>query len=185
MTTASINSRIQEVTDPSTRRALLELFGAVRSELAELKTDSIVNPSTLSTGSTAANVANTAFQFRIDGVAYTKAAVTAGTVLGITDTINTGTATGLFFGGFAIQITAGGVVTAKAAAADQVLTSAAAAEVAARAIEPTAGNVIAGWFVVGANADSAWTAATDDLTPASDCVSVSYYSAPAAHFLTE
>lgn len=185
MTTASISNRIQEVADSSTQRALYELFGAIRSELAELKTDSVINTTTLSTGSTAERVATTAFQFRIDGVAYAKAAVAAGTVLGITDTINTGTATGLFFGGFALQITAAGTVTAKAAATDQVETSAAAAEVAARAITATAGNVVIGWFVVGANADSAWVAATDDLTPASDCVSVDYYSAPAAHFLTE
>lgn len=185
MTTASISNRIQEVTDPSTQRALLELFGAIRSELAEIKTDSVINPTTLSTGSTAANAATTAFQFRIDGVGYAKAAVTAGTALGITDTINTGTATGLFFGGFAAQISAAGTITFKSAATDQVETSEAAAEVAARAITATAGSVIIGYFAVGANADSAWVAGTDDLTPASDCVSVTYWSAAASHFLTE
>lgn len=185
MTTVSINERIQEVTDPSSRRALEALFGAVKSELAELKTDSIINPTTLSTGSTAENVATTAFQFRIDGVSYAKAAVTAGTALGITDTINTGAAAGSFFGGFAAQINASGTISFKSVATDQVYTSEAAAEVAARAIAATAANVIIGWFVVGATTDADWVAGTDDLTAASDCASVTYWSAPAAHFLTE
>lgn len=185
MTTASLNQRIQEVTDPSSRRALEALFGAVKSELAELKSDSVINATTLTTGSTAENVATTAFQFRIDGVSYAKAAVTAGTALGITDTINTGAATGSFFGGFAAQISAAGTITFKSVATDQVYTSEAAAEVAARAIAATAGNVIVGWFVVGATADADWVAGTDDLTAASDCASVTYWSAPASHFLTE
>lgn len=185
MTTASINQRIQEVTDPASRRALYELFEAVRSELAELKTDSVVNAATLSTGSTAENVATTAFQYRIDGVTYTKAAVTAGTALGITDTINTGAATGSFFGGFAAQISAAGTISFKSVDTDQVYTSEAAAEAAARAITATAGSVIIGWFVVGATADADWVAGTDDLTAESDCASVTYWSAPAAHFLTE
>ena len=185
MTTASVNQRIQEVTDPASRRALYELFEAVRSELAELKTDSVINAPTLSTGSTAENVATTAFQYRIDGVTYTKAAVTAGTALGITDTINTGAATGTFYGGFLAQINAAGTISFVAAAADQVYTSEAAAEVAIRATAATAGSVIIGYFVVGATADADWVAGTDDLTAASDCTSVTYWSAPAAHFLTE
>ena len=185
MTTASITNRIQEVSDPSTRRALYELFESIRSELAELKADSIINAPTLSTGSTAENVATTAFQFRIDGVTYAKAAVTAGTALGITDTINTGTATGSFFGGFAAQINAAGTISFKSAATDQTETSAAAAEVAARAIAADAGNVIIGYFVVEAPADGDWVAGTDDLTAGSDCASVTYYSASDSHFLTE
>jgi hypothetical protein len=185
MTTASINQRIQEVTDPSSRRALEALFGAVKSELAELKTNSIINATTLSTGSTPENVANTAFQFRISGVPYTKAAVAAGTALGITDTINTAGAAGVFYGGFLVMIVGAGTVTFKAVAANQVYTTAAAAEAAARAITPTAGTATVGWFVVGSKAATKWTAGTDDLTPASDCSSVSYYSAPGTSFLTE
>lgn len=183
--TASIQNLIQEVSDPSTRRALYSLFEAVRAELAELKTDSLINAPTLSVGSTAENVATTAFQFRIDGVTYAKAAVTAGTALGITDTINTGAATGSFFGGFAAQINAAGTVSFKSVATDQVYTSEAAAEVAARAIAADAGNVIIGYFVVEATADADWVAGTDDLTPASDCAGVTYWSASAAHILTE
>lgn len=185
MTTASIVNRIQEVSDPSTRRALYELFEAIRSELAELKTDSVINAPTLSVGSTAENVATTAFQFRIDGVTEKKAAVTAGTALGITDTINTGTATGSFFGGFLAQIAAGGTVSFKSVDTDQVYTSEAAAEAAIRAVAATAGNVIIGYFVVEATADSAWVAGTDDLTAASDCAGVTFWSAADSHFLTE
>jgi len=183
--TASIKEYIQEVSDSASQRALYALFEAVRSELAELKTDSVINAPTLSTGSTAENVATTAFQYRIDGVTYTKAAVTAGTALGITDTINTGAATGTFYGGFAAQINAGGTITFKSAATDQVKTSEAAAEAVARAITATAGNVIIGYFAVGATADADWVAGTDDLTAASDCTSVTYWSADADHFLTE
>jgi hypothetical protein len=158
--------------------ALADLLQDMQQALSSLQDDGIINPTTLSTGSTPANVATTAFQYRIDGVPATKAAVAAGTALGITDTINTGTATGSFFGGFAAQINAAGTISFQAAAADQVHTTLSAALTAAKAITPTAGNVIIGWFVVEANADSAWTAGTDDLTPASDCASVSYYSAP-------
>jgi hypothetical protein len=185
MTTASIVNRIQEVSDPSTQRALYVLLESIRSELAELKTDSIINAPTLSVGSTPENVATTAFQYRIDGVTYTKAAVTAGTALGITDTINTGTATGTFYGGFLAQIDAAGTISFKSVATDQVYTSEAAAEVAIRAVAATAGSVIIGYFVVGATADSAWVAGTDDLTAASDCTSVTFWSAADSHFLTE
>lgn len=183
----SITSHIQEVSDPSTQRALLALFEAVRTELAELKADSIINAPTLSTGSTTTNVANTAFQFRIDGVTYAKAAVAAGTALGITDTINNAGAAGVFYGGFIMMIVGAGTVTFKAAAADQTYTTAAAAENAARAITPTAGTATVGWFVVGSKADTKWTAGTDDLDgdDSSDSSYVAYYPAPAAHFLTE
>jgi hypothetical protein len=180
----SIDQCILCIRDPSEREALKLLFGAVQFELAELKTDSIINAPTLSTGSTAENVATTAFQYRIDGVTYAKAAVAAGTALGITDTINTGAASGIFYGGFACQINAAGTISFKAAAADQVYETEEEARAAAEAITATAGNVIAGWFVVGATADADWVAGTDDLTPASDCTSVTYYSASASHFLT-
>jgi hypothetical protein len=178
---------IQQVTDPQTQRAMLALFTAVQDELAELKTNSIINAPTLSTGTTTTNVANTAFQFRIDGVTYHKAAVAAGTALGITDTINTAGATGIFYGGFVMMIVGAGTVTFKAAAADQVYTTAAEAEAAARAIATTAGTATVGWFVVGSAADTAWIAGTDDLDGdgSSDSSYVAYYPAPAAHFLTE
>ena len=181
---ASLKDYIQEVSDPASQRALRVLLDAVQDELAALKGDSIIAATTLSTGTTAERVANTAFAYRIAGMPFAKAAVAAGTVLGITDTINTAGATGTFFGGFAAQINAAGTITFKSAATNQTFTSKAAAEVAARAIAPTAANVIFGYFVVEV-VDADWVAATDDLTAGSDCVSVTYYPVAASSFLTE
>jgi hypothetical protein len=158
---------------------------AFRLELAALKGTSIIRATTLSTGTTPENVATTAFSFRISGMPYAKAAVAAGTALGLTGTINNAGATGTFYGGFVAQIVAAGTITFKQVAADQNYTSAAAAEIAARAVAPTASNVIIGIIVVGAKADTKWTAGTDDLTAASDCASVAYYPISAANFLTE
>jgi len=183
----SIKDYINEVSDPQTREVLNVLMSAVRTDLAALyantdavdtalKGDSVINAPTLSIGSTAENVATTAFQYRIDGVTYTKAAVTAGTAL-TAATINTGTAVGTYYGGFVLQINAAGTISSLPSGTDQVHATAAAALTAAQAVTATAGNVIIGYFVVTANADSAWTAGTDDLTPASDCVTVSYTSA--------
>lgn len=193
--TVSINDYIQQISDPATQRALTVLVEAIRTDLAALyantdeilsegASDGIINASTLSTGSTPENVATTAFQYRIDGVTYTKAAVAAGTALGITNTINTGAAAGIFYGGFLCQINAAGTISFVAAAADQVETTAAAALTAAQAITPTAGNVAVGWFVVGAKTGADWVAGTDDLTAASDCASVSYTSNAATTSLT-
>jgi hypothetical protein len=182
---ASLKDYIQEVSDPASQRALRVLLGAVQGELAALKGTSIIAPTTLAVGSTAINVSNAAFTYRIAGMPYAKAAVAAGTALGLTGTINTAGAVGTFFGGFAAQINAAGTITFKQVAANQVYTSLAAAEVAARAIAPTAANIIIGWFVVESKADTKWTAGTDDLTPASDCTTVTYFSASAANLLTE
>jgi hypothetical protein len=179
----SIIKYTNTIPDPTVRKAVKELFDAVYADLTELKTSSVINAPTLSTGSTAANVATTAFQYRIAGVTYAKAAVAAGTALGITDTINTGAATGLFFGGFACQINASGTISFKSASTDQVYTSEAAAYAAALGITPTAANVIIGHFVVGAKADTDWVAGTDDLTAASDCASATFYSVNASQHL--
>ena len=187
--TVSIKQRINSISDSTTRQVLNDMLDAVRTDLAALYAntdavdtalsgDSIINTSTLSTGSTAENVATTAFQYRIDGVSYTKAAVTAGTAL-TACTINTGTATVTFYGGLLIQINAAGTISSLPSGTDQVHETAAAALAAAQAITPTAGNVAVGYVVVTANADSAWTAGTDDLTAESDCAAVSYTSAPA------
>jgi len=176
---------INQVSDTETRDVLFAVLGAVKAELEAIHGDSIINATTLSTGSTTANVATTAFQYRIDGVTYAKAAVTAGTALGITDTINTGTATGSFWGGFAAQINAAGTISFKAAATDQVETTEGAARVEAMDIAADAGNLIIGLFTVQANADSAWVAGTDDLTAASDCQAVNYYSVASSLTLTD
>lgn len=177
---ASVDQCLLAVRDQNERAALQLLFDSLLSELSELKTDSIINAPVLSTGSTAEQVATTAFQYRIDGVSYTKAAVAAGTAL---TSVATHTVAASKFGGFAAQINASGTISFIEAADVQSYASKALAEEAARALSATAGNVIFGWFVVGADAGG-WTAVTDDLTPASDLTSVTYYSASAAHFLT-
>ena len=181
--TVSLKDYINSISDGETRDALAIVLGAIQTELTAIHGDSIINATTLSVGSTAENVATTAFQFRIDGVTVAKAAVAAGTAL-TAATINVGTATGDYWGGFALQITSAGVISSKAAAADQVLTTEGAARVAAMEITADAGNVIIGWFTVEANTDSAWTAGTDDLTAASDCQAVNFYSAPSSLTLT-
>lgn len=185
--TISIKDHLDGVTDPQTRASLNQLLTAIKTDLAALyantdaidtalKSDSVVNAPTLAIGSTPENVSTTAFQYRIDGVAYTKAAVTAGTAP-TAATVNVGTAVGTYYGGFVLQINAAGTISSLPAGTDQVHATAAAALTAAQAVTPTAANVIIGYYVVTANADSAWTAGTDDLTPASDCVTVSYSSA--------
>lgn len=182
--TTSLNDYLAGVTDLQTRKSLDAILSAVRAELAAIHADSIINATTLAVGSTPENVATTAFQFRIDGVPTTKAAVTAGTALGITDTINTGTAAGSFWGGFLAQINAAGTISFVAAAADQVETTEGAARVAAMETAATAGSVVIGWFTIQANSGAEWTAGTDDLTPASDCLQTNYYSAPSSLTLT-
>jgi hypothetical protein len=172
---------MQAVSDPATQRALSAVLGAVYTDLtalrAHLADDGIVTATTLSKGSTPENVATTAFGYVIDGVTLYKAAVAAGTAPAAA-TINTAGDTGIFFGGFALQINAAGTITTLPASGNQVYTTAAAAYAYAQTITPTAGNVIAGYFVVGSKANTKWTGGTDDLDGdgSSDSSSVTYYS---------
>lgn len=85
-----------------------------------------------------------------------------------TDTINTGTAAGQFWGIWMIEMTAAGVVTAKVPSADQVHASEAAAIAAIPAV--TAGSVKLGYITVETVANLAFTAGTheiDGTTPTS------------------
>lgn len=176
-----IADHIQQVTDPQTQRALLALFTAVKDDLGalntHLSTDGIITATTLSKGSTPENVATTAFGYVIDGVSLYKAAVAAGTAPAAS-TINTAGTAGIFFGGFALQINGAGTISTLPASGNQVYTTAAAAYAYALTITPTAGNVIAGYFVVGSKTGTAWTGGTDDLDGdgSSDSSSVAYYS---------
>jgi hypothetical protein len=90
-------------------------------------------------------------------------------------TINTGAATGDFWGAFLVEATGVDtpVITAKASAADQVYASEAAAIAALPAV--TAGSKRIGYITVQANTDTDWVAQTDDLTAASDCQAVNFY----------
>ena len=171
---------LQQVTDPSTQRALAAVLDAVHDDLTalhtHLSTDGIVIASTLAIGSTPENVSSTGFGYVIDGLQCYKAAVTAGTAFGGNATVNTAGGVPLVFGGWAWQINAAGTITALPATGDQVHTTAALALAHAQALTPTAGNVFFGYSVVGAKASTAWRAGTDDLTPGSDCQTTAYYS---------
>ena len=179
---------LQEVSDPTTQRALGALVTAIRTDLqvlyandaaidTALKSDAVINPTTLSKGSTPENVATTAFQFRIDGVTATKAAVAAGTAF-TGGTINVGATAGFFYGGWVFQVNASGTISALPTTGNQVYTTAAAALAAAQAVTPTTAYVAIGYVVVQTKTGAAWTAGTDDLTPASDCEAVTYTSVP-------
>lgn len=178
---ADFTDHIQQVSDPATQRALAALLGAIRTDLnaivGHLSSDGIIIPTTLSKGTTPENVATTAFGYVIDGLPVYKAAVAGGTAPAAA-TINTAGATGTFYGGFALQINAAGTISTLPASGDQAHTTAAAAYAYAQTITPTAGNVIAGYFVVGSAADADWVGGTDDLDGdgSSDSSSVVYYS---------
>ena len=137
--------------------------------------DSIINPTVVAIGSTPENVATSAFQFMIDGVAELKAAVTVGTAFTDADTINTGAASGSYWGAWLVQIAAGGTITTHSVGADQVYADEAAAIAALPAAE--AGNLAIGYVTVNAKDDVDWVAATDDLTDGSDCETATFYSA--------
>jgi hypothetical protein len=179
----SLKDYINEVTDPQTRSALDAILGAVRADLAVIQGSNVINATTLAIGSTPENVSNTAFQFRIAGVTYAKAAVTAGTALGITGTVNVGTAAGFYYGGFRAQINASGTITFSQVAADQVYTSELAALTAIQALAAVASTAIMGYFVVKTKTGASWTAGTSNLTPGSVCTSVSYFSASSTQSL--
>jgi hypothetical protein len=178
---ADFTDNIQQVKDPATRRAMIALLGAVRTDLNSivdfLSDDGIITATTLSQGSTPENVATTAFTYRIDGMPYAKAAVTAGTAPA-SATINNAGDTGTFYGGFALQVNGAGTISTLPASGDQVYTTAAAAYAHALTLTPTAGYVIAGHIVIGSKADTKWTGVTDDLDGdgSSDSSSVTYYS---------
>jgi hypothetical protein len=179
--TTKLSNHIQQVADPQTQRALYAVLNAVQDDLAllrsHLSSDGIIIAATLSKGSTPENVATTGFGYVIDGLPLYKAAVAAGTAPAAA-TINTAGATGIFYGGFALQINAAGTISTLPATGDQVYATAAEAYAYALTITPTAGNVIAGYFVVGSKADTKWTGGTDDLDGdgSSDSSSVVYYS---------
>lgn len=135
----------------------------------------ILNATTLSAGSTTHQIASTAFQFAILGVPEAKGAVAAGTAFSAADTINTGAATGQFWGAWLVQITTGGTISTKSVGADQVYAT--EAEAIAALPEADTGNVAMGYVTVQSNTDVAWTAGTDDLVAESDCADVNFYSA--------
>ena len=137
---------------------------------ASLLADGLLSIGTLAISAAAAEKfkTTTTAYYTLDGIQYSKAA-TDNLVFSANDTINTGTAEGDFFGVWLVQVNAAGTVSTKSPATDQSYTS---ADLALGAL-PTAdaNNTALGYIIIGANTDSAWTANTDDMTPASDCAS--------------
>ena len=151
-----------------------DLKTAINALIAALKADGIINATALGVGSTPEQIASTAVQYLIDGVAYHKAAVAAGTAFTAADTINTGAAAGFFWGIWAVQIDAAGTISTKSPGADQVYADEATAIAALPAAD--AGNVVIGYVTVKTLEDVDWVAITDDLTDASDCTEAKFYN---------
>ena len=131
----------------------------------------------LSTATTAEQFANTAFTYVIDGEDYDKAA--ADNTFSAADTINTGTAAGIFWGVWLIQIDADGTISTKPGGglSDQVYTSELNAINALPQVD--SGNWPVGYITVAANTGASWTANADDLTIGSDVSDVNYYNVTA------
>ena len=147
---------------------------ALNSVIGALTADGIINATALGVGTTPEQVASTAFQYRIDGVPYHKAAVAAGTPFSAADTINKGAANGFFWGIWAVQIDAAGTVSTKSPVADQVYASESLAIAALPAADP--GKVVIGYVTVKTLEDEDWVAITDDLTNASGCTEANFYN---------
>lgn len=182
---ASIEKRVKSLQSTYKVRNMKTLLDATLADLTAIKAtldayatfttaDGIINPSVVSIGTTAENIATTALQFKIDGVTATKAAVAAGTAFTAADTINTAEATGFFWGVWLVQVTAAGTISTKSPASNQVYTTEALAIAALPAAD--AANVAVGYVTVNSNEDVDWVAATDDLTDASDCLEANFYS---------
>ena len=159
--------------DHATNKTLLDEIKAAINLLAG---SNVINATALAIGSTPEEYSHTAFQYRINGLTE---AIALDATLAFTDadTINTGAAGGSLWGAWRIQIATGGTVTSTSAGADQVHANEAAAIAALPAAAANTADV--GYITVEANAGASWTMKTDDLTPASDCVSVNYYNTTA------
>ena len=108
--------------------------------------DYVSKATTLSVGSTAENIANTACRYRINGTSYTASANAVGTAFTSADTINTAGSTGLYWGVWAVQINSSGTISTKSPSSNQVYTT----EALAIAALPSADtdNVILGYVTV-------------------------------------
>jgi hypothetical protein len=116
----------------------------------------------------------TTLYWRRNGIQFTKAA-TDNLSFTANDTINTGAATGMFWGVWLVQIDDAGTITTKSPAEDQVYTTEALAIAALPAVD--AGNTAIGYITVQTEADVDWVANTDDLTPTGDCTDANFYDA--------
>lgn len=139
--------------------------------------DNDSNPA-LAVGSTAERVANGAFDFRINGTNFSKAAVSAGSVFTAAHVIGDGASA--LWGVILIYIDKAGLIISKAPLATQVYASAELAHVAGDALqaEPvldSAGAAYIGRVLIQSDTTT-WTANTDDMTNASDLTTATFLS---------
>jgi hypothetical protein len=134
----------------------------------------------LAIGSTAENVANSAFDFRIANVNYSKAAVSAGTAFTSAHVV-----TASKFGAIGVYINSAGTILTLSAKLGQSQTtalasaSAAAAITAHEAIPIPAGYAYLGYVLIEADGGG-WTV-TDDLTDGSDLTTATFNSVSPAY----
>lgn len=91
------------------------------------------------------------------------------------DTINVTPAVGDYWGAWKVEMGLDGTLYTHSVSADQSYADEAAAIAALPAT--TANRVYVGYITVEANTNAAWTANTDDMTPASDCQDANFYDA--------
>jgi len=145
------------------------------NEFVTYLSDGLLVSSDLAISGTAEKFKTTSIAaYTIGSLNYTKAA-TDNLTFTAADTINTGAATGDFWGIWLVQINAAGTVSTKSPSSDQVYASSALALAALP--EADADNTSLGYILIEANTDSSWTANTDDMTPASDCQASSFVDA--------
>lgn len=134
----------------------------------------LISSPLLVVGTTAENVRNYAFAYRMAGVNYTKAAVAAGTALSGATNIAVSK-----FGGFKVYIETDGTVTTKPPGTAQTYASMALASAAVTAITNETRFLEIGKVLIANNADAGgWDAATDDMTDASDVTTATFTDAP-------
>lgn len=135
----------------------------------------------LAIGSTAENVANSAFTYRIANTNYNKAAVAAGTAFTSAHVV-----TASKFGAINLYIDSSGTITSLSTdrQGDQTTAlasaSAAAAITVAEAITTPPNQILIGRVLIEADAGG-WTAITDDLTDGSDLTTATFISASPAY----
>lgn len=140
--------------------------------------DRLLSIATLAISATAEKFKTTTTSYyQIAGIQYSKNA-TDNLTFTAADTINTAGDDGDYWGAWLVQINAAGTISTKSVDDDQVYTS--EADAIAALPDADADNVALGYIVINANENSSWTANTDDMTDASDCVEAKFVDATLA-----
>ncbi len=162
------------ITDHATNIAAIAANKTATNLLLSRLQSSVMQNGTLAISATAEKFKTTTTTYAlVNGIGVTKAA-TDNLVFSAGDTINTAPGTGDFHGAWLVEMDIAGNIATKPAGglSDQVYTSKALAVAALPAA--TTDKVAIGYITVQASTDSAWTANTDDMTPASDCAANTY-----------